>query len=332
MNFSKIYRTQEINGVVIPAIIRNGSNYFVDLKVYEDGRVDCWNFEDFEHFKKDVESGWVSVNIPNEEEISVFELGNWEIDNGSWIYDKNSFIDYVWSIIKQLNPSLSNLYKYVPKKINGVSVSESGDGTLYKEKTNSNSFFNEKIKGEGVNLFLKNKDEYQLVRLDIYDENSIFISRIKQPFEITLAQLETMIENKEIISQPSIKTKITIFGLGSFEIKEELYSEKISNKLLEIKDIINTLKGEPSLVEVCRNAYQEYLNNPTETLKEKLKIAYENVPEHQSMYIGDMDTRDIAVRMIVYGEQEIENWSHYAVAEAMGEELPTIDIPIPKQE
>ena len=38
-----------------------------------------------------------------------------------------------------------------------------------------------------------------------------------------------------------------------------------------------------------------------------------------------MDTKDIAVRMIIYGEQELENWSRRIVGREMGlEELPTI--------
>lgn len=45
-----------------------------------------------------------------------------------------------------------------------------------------------------------------------------------------------------------------------------------------------------------------------------------------------MDTKDIAVRMIIYGEQEIEGWSHYQAAKARGEQLPTIKIPTPKED
>ena len=44
----------------------------------------------------------------------------------------------------------------------------------------------------------------------------------------------------------------------------------------------------------------------------------------------DMDTKDIPVRMIIYGDEEIEHWSHRAVARSLGdEELPTIEVPKP---
>ena len=43
-----------------------------------------------------------------------------------------------------------------------------------------------------------------------------------------------------------------------------------------------------------------------------------------------MDVKDIQVCMVLYGEQEIEGWSHYQVPQARGEELPTIGLPKPE--
>ena len=52
----------------------------------------------------------------------------------------------------------------------------------------------------------------------------------------------------------------------------------------------------------CREAYREYLDHPTVANRERLKRVYEEVPEHHRMYVGDMDTKDIPVRTIIYGE------------------------------
>ncbi|MCB9871486.1 MAG: hypothetical protein H6837_16640 [Planctomycetes bacterium] len=82
-----------------------------------------------------------------------------------------------------------------------------------------------------------------------------------------------------------------------------------------------------------REAFQQYLEEPTLKAKDELQAAYEAVPEHHRMYVGDMDTKDIPVRMIIYGEEEIEGWSHRAVARSLGEEeLPPIDVPKPEDE
>lgn len=330
--FSKIYRTKFTEGVSIPGIIKNGSYFFVDLEVYEDGRVECWNFQDFEHFKNDVSSGWVSVAIPNDKEISISSLGEWTINEVSWLYNKDSFIEYVWSIIKKLNPNLNNIYTYSQKIVNGVKIGESGLGKIYKEKEKySNDPFPERIIGKGINLFYKEKnDEYYLVRFDIYNQESIVISRLENSIEISLTQLEEMISNEKVLSQLPIGSKVHILGLGAFNIKEEKYSNSISDKLLEIKDMIRVINGKSTTIELCKSIYKQYIENRTEELKTKLKNAYESIPEHRRAYVGDMDVKDTAVRMIIYGEQEIEKWSHYQVAKKMGEKLPTIKIP--KQE
>ena len=59
----------------------------------------------------------------------------------------------------------------------------------------------------------------------------------------------------------------------------------------------------------------------------KLKNAYEEVPDQLKMYCGDMDTKDIPIRMVLYGKGEIENWSHYQIAKEEGVELQTINVP-----
>jgi hypothetical protein len=331
-NLPKTYRTKVIEGVSIPAIIKNGSYFFVDLEVYEDGRVSCWNFEDFEHFKKDVNRGWVFLNIPDGKEISIHSLGQWKINSGSWTYNKESFIDYVWSIVKHLNPNLNNIYNHSIKKVNGVTIGESGSGKIYKENNRiPNDPFPEKIKGQGINLFLKDdKSKYHLVRFDIYNVDSIIVSRFEKPFEITLTELEQMISEGKVLSEPPIGAQVYILGLGQFKILGESYATNISDKLLEIKDTIRVLNGDPSTVQLCAAIYESYMKTPTEALKGELKVAYENVPKHERIYVGDMDIKDTAMRMIIYGEQEIENWSHYQVAKHRGDKLPTIKIPKPE--
>ena len=328
---TKVYRKQIIEGFSIPAIIKNGSYFFVDIDVYENGRVECWNFEDFEHFKKDVQKGWVSLNIPDEKEISIHGLGNWTIQNGNWIFNKDSFIEYVQNLIKNLNPKLENIYKHSEKTINGVRIGESGNGTIYKElKKDENDIFPEKINGNSINLFYKIGKEYALVKVNAFADHTIQLSRLESPIDLTLEEFEKYIEQKDILTEIPLNSDVTIYGLGDFKVTNNLYVTSIEDKLLEIKDILGKLNGQPSTIEICRENHKAYINNPTIENKNKLKASYENIPIHQRIYVGDMDTKDIEVRMIIYGEMEIENWSHYQIAKSRGEKLPTINIPKPK--
>lgn len=328
---TKVYRQKTVEGFSIPAIIRNGSYFFVDLDVYEDGRVNCWNFEDFEHFKKDVRRGWVKLSIPDNEEISINGLGAWTITGGVWIFEQESFIDYVLSLIKKLNPKLKNIYQHSMKKVNGVTISERGNGTIYKTHYDTpDDVCPDKIDGKSTNLFYKVKDEYHLVQLNIFADQTLRLSRLEETVELSFPELEELVTKEIIVTQVPALSRVHIYGLGSFTMKEVQYCADVQQKLLEIRDIIGKLNGAPTSIQLCRQAHTQYISDPTLSNKERLKICYENVPDHQKMYVGDMDTKDVEVRMIIYGEQEIERWSHYQLAKARGEKLPTITIPTPK--
>lgn len=333
VNPTTVYRKQVVEGFSIPAIIHNGSYFFVDIAVYADGRVDCWHFEDLEHFKKDVERGWVEVAIPDNKEISIHGLGSWTITNGSWMFDKHSFVAYVLSLIKTLNPRMENIYQYREKKVNGMRIGDSANGSIYKEhKRHAHDPFPKKIGGEGMHLFYKVEDAYYLINVVVFSDLTMGLHRLENPVSLTLPEFEELIQKEIIVAEIPDQARVHIYGLGSFTVLNCGYSNEIGEKLLEVKDMIREAKGEPSTIDVCRAAYQQYLDQPTLENKELLRISYENVPDHQKMYVGDMDTKDVAVRMIIYGDQEIENWSHYSVAKARGEELPTITVPKPTDE
>lgn len=81
---------------------------------------------------------------------------------------------------------------------------------------------------------------------------------------------------------------VQIYGLGNFIVTNSHYITPIEDKLIEIQDIHRALNNLPSTLDICRQAYEDYLQNPTLALKEELRISYENVPAHQKMYVGDM--------------------------------------------
>ena len=68
----------------------------------------------------------------------------------------------------------------------------------------------------------------------------------------------------------------------------------------------------------------------SEEVQQELRQAYEAIPAHNRQYVlglGDMDVKDIPIRMIIYGEDEIENWTHRQVARKLGmRPLPYIKV------
>jgi hypothetical protein len=180
----------EVAGTYLHAFIHNGDYYFSEIKVFADGKVDCWGLVDFETFKQKVRSGWVVTKLPEGARTSL----------------------------------------------------------------------------SGIALFIAN-------------------------------EVKSFVEPEEFIK----------------EVAEE----------------IERLNGRPTARDRCRAAYGAFQKEQTEANRGELKRAYESVPEHLRRYVlGDMDVKDFPIRMIIYGEDEIEKWSHRIASRELGlRPLPTIRVP-----
>lgn len=97
----------------------------------------------------------------------------------------------------------------------------------------------------------------------------------------------------------------------------------------EVRDAIERLNGRPTSDDRCQDAYRRFMETPTGETRAVLAAAYEAVPAHLRQYLlHDMDVKDIPIRMIIYGDKEIEQWSHRALARAQGHDpLPDIVVP-----
>lgn len=147
-----------------------------------------------------------------------------------------------------------------------------------------------------------------------------------------LAQLTSAVEQGRVVSSLPAGTRVQIHQLGSFATTAQRHSNDIHDILRGIPDLIDKANRRPDSVARCRVAYAAFMADPSEPLREALRAAYEAVPPHNRMYVGDMDTKDVAARMILYGDQEIETWSHRRVARSEGmEPLPTITVPKPRK-
>lgn len=68
--------SKRIAGYLLPVFIKNGPHHLTNLKVYQDGMVDCWELVSFDRFKQRVEDGWVVTSLPEGAEIFAFPLGS----------------------------------------------------------------------------------------------------------------------------------------------------------------------------------------------------------------------------------------------------------------
>jgi hypothetical protein len=334
MPADRIARTKIVDGRVTPAIIHNSSYFFVNLQIYADGLVNCWELVDLQLFREKLRSGWVVSSIPDGKAISVHGLGDWTIADGRWSLDANAMYEHVVSVVRELNPRMENLHDFherttEPRGTGKVSILGSAPERPVR-LSGPESWFAKRIPGDRLSVFIRD-DDYYLCDLRAFADGVIELGRLPDPETVDLAGLQTAVERGRVVSTVPSGARVRIHGLGSFVAVQEQWSADIREQLREVHDIIEKANGRPTSIERCCAAYDTYMANPSDEAREALRIAYEAVPEHNRRYVGDMDIKDIAVRMIVYGDEEIEGWSHRAVARARGLPLPEIKVPRPKK-
>lgn len=325
-DLTTITRTEVLEGFSIPGIIRNMQYHFTDLQVYSDGLISCWEMVDLSMFKEKLNKGWVVTSIPDGEAISIFSLGNWNIERGEWYHTKESLYDYVYSLIKRLNPTLENLHNY-----NGNNSKIVGKANVAKHfmptpkpyhLDDPNSFFPNRINGDKFSFFYRNDDnKTYLAELSVYKSGNIEITNLPKKKIYKFEDLDDLIKNDTVTTDLKIGETVTILNLGSFKIVSGSGVD-IKSKMNELIDKFNELNGKENSIAKCARIFSEYKQNPTRRLRDELKVAYEAVPEHQRIFVGTMDTKDYEVRQVIYGDIVKKEWEDY-----YGYEYPYDDMP-----
>lgn len=322
-------------GVAVPAFIHNGTYFFTEVGVYADGLFECWGTVDLDFLARKFAEGWISPSAPVGCQVGVHDLLSAKVESCEWRHSAESFHERVRDCLSSLNPEHRSLYDFAGEDVDvqdGVRWAKvgsmSGSPCRHSDRENSPT-------GESRYAIIQEDGRTFLTSIRIYADGYIDVHpKFDQERLVSVGEFEDLLDRQEVCLSVPDGTTIEIDSLGRMTVADVMsWIESPSDLLLEVTDTIKTLNGEQGAIENCREAFQEYLDKPTLKTKELLRAAYEAVPEHHRMYVGDMDTKDIPVRMIIYGEEEIEGWSHRLVARSLGdEELPTIDVPSPEDE
>lgn len=336
MAYDRVFRTTTIDGLVTPAFIHNGGTFFlVDLPVYADGLVDCWEMVDLALFREKLSSGWVTPDAEDGAQISVDGLGAWIASDGAWDMDADDLYERVMELLVQLNPRMENLHDChgrTAEKRGNVNVSILGRPTKRPVRlVDPNAAFPTRIEGDDLAVLVKSATAYDVAKLRVFRDGLIELGRLGSPETLDLAGLQDAVASGRIVGTVPPGGRVRVHGLGSFVAVEEHWCVDPRQQLREVADLLDGLNARPDSITRCRAAYTAYIEDPTLARRDALRTAYEDVPEHNRRFVGDMDTKDVAVRMIVYGDHELESWSHRIVARASGDaDLPTITVPKPK--
>lgn len=330
-DLTTITRTEVLEGFSIPGIIHNMQYHFTDLEVYSDGLISCWQMVDLTMFKDKLNEGWVVTSIPDGEAIYIFNLGYWNIEQGEWQHTKETLYEYVYSLVKRLNPTLENLHNYNgsnSKIVGKVDVAKHSIPTPKPYHLDDpTSFFPEKMNGEKFHFFYRNSDtKTYLAELSLYKSGHVEITNLPEKKILKFEDINELVSSGKLTTDLKIGETVTLLNLGSFKIKSGSGIE-IKFKLNELTDKLNELNGKENSIAKCARIFKDYKQNPTMKLRDSLREAYEAVPEHQRIFVGTMDTKDYEVRQVIYGDIVKKEWEDY-----YGFEYPYEDMPKPVDE
>ncbi|MBS1567755.1 MAG: hypothetical protein JST39_25450, partial [Bacteroidetes bacterium] len=219
-----ITRTEVLEGFSIPGIVHNVQYHLIDLQIYSDGLVSCWEMVDLTMFRSKLNTNWIVTLIPDGEPISINSLGYWYIEKGEWLHTRETLYDYVYSLVKRLNPGLDNLQNY-----HGESAKMIGRARVAKHFVPSpkpyrlddpNSFLPGKINGEKFYIFYRDDDsKTYLAVLSIYKSGLLEITNIPSKKTFSFDSLRELMNRGQITTNLKAGETVTIPGLGSFVVK-----------------------------------------------------------------------------------------------------------------
>lgn len=296
----KIYYSRRIEGAYIPGIIHNGDYFHVQLSVYEDGVVDCWHAVDLKGFREEIDRGWVVPRVPCNKPFSVHGIGRFEIQEASWIYDNDSFYERVVDIVKQMNPDLKNLHEIQKnERINERYTFTAAPGIPYREE---GKLIKKIIDGSRQMTVYRKDNRLYITGLSVYGDKHFRIG-MEDNRLFSLEEITDMIKADILYSYPVGEEWLYMPDLGN--VKVCLLTNPIAKeeRIKEIEQWCVRTAGEDDAAQRCVMAYHDYLEWPTEQKRERLKQLYLAVPEHERMYLGDMDVKDSDYIRIIYHPQ-----------------------------
>jgi hypothetical protein len=89
--------------------IKNLSYYLTEMKIYSDGMIDCWGLMNLDEFKQKLESGWVTLSIPEGATVDIHMLSSLKISEADNYISDKEFLKEIQDIIADLNDEPTSL-------------------------------------------------------------------------------------------------------------------------------------------------------------------------------------------------------------------------------
>ena len=296
----KIHRKQTREGVEIPGILCGASYHFQRIAVYEDGIIGCGHMCDLQGLREDLRRKRVLPSIPDGRALYIFGIGAYEIEDASWKYDEESYYAHVDEVMRSLNPEMENIFQMTEReetrwRRRGISLAAIPEPFRFR-----GSYGCDLLEGDSRNVFYRDDDgRLFLSALSVYGDKSFQIEHLGDGF-FWLDDILSMIEDRRLYATPNRGERLFIEDLGEMTLCLSMEEIGPAERMKEVRQWCRRVAGEGDAYRECLQAYHEYLVNPSEWNRSRLREAYEAVPEYERMYLGDLESKDYDFRRIIY--------------------------------
>lgn len=153
----------------------------------------------------------------------------------------------------------------------------------------------ERIEGVFRPVFVRNGRDYHLTELQVFTDGAIYDGEWGD-----LDGLRAKLEAGRVATTLDEGARASAFQLASWRFGEVVSWITPEELLGEVVDAIDRLNGRPDATDRCITAMLRYLDSRTETDRIALRAAYEAIPAHHRIFVlGDMDARDIPLRLLM---------------------------------
>ncbi|MDE7361730.1 MAG: hypothetical protein K2N38_07335, partial [Oscillospiraceae bacterium] len=161
------------------------------------------------------------------------------------------------------------------------------------------------LDGSNAHIFLHKWGKILLTELYAYKDGTFSVDGLSEEY-LTFEDITRLFKDKTLVTAPQKGETVSFGVLGDAEVEPVYNPVSARQKLAELENKSLRVQNKPDAHDRCIAAYHAYLTEPTEFYKEELRKAYEEVPEHERCYLGDMDTRDDDFRRILYTDEKRE--------------------------
>jgi hypothetical protein len=113
----RLVDNQKILGKLLPAFIHNGGDYFlINIAVYADGMIYCWEWVDIDVFIEKLKSGRVVTTLPEDANVSIHHVIYFSVKNVLFSVPESEFLKEILDVIEELNDRPTSLHNFIQAK------------------------------------------------------------------------------------------------------------------------------------------------------------------------------------------------------------------------